>query len=266
MEIELLSIDKETNTALFRLKNSNPAFANALRRILLMEVPVLAIDEVIILENTSPLYDEIISHRLGMIPLTTPSGMESSDMDEWGITLTLEKEGETMGGIDTVYSGEFQSEDPAIGPVSDNIPILRMTKGQRIVVQALARLGTGKTHAKWQSGICAYKYEPIIHIDNKKNFVWEDVVNSCPPKILEIDENGELTVIDSNKCILCGLCVEKVPEKGGIEITTSGKDFLFSLTSLGQLPVLDLLSEGVKVLKSKAEDMSVHVYELDVQD
>lgn len=53
----------------FRLKNVSLAYANALRRIIISEVPTMAIEFVKLLENTSPLHDEFISHRLGLIPL-----------------------------------------------------------------------------------------------------------------------------------------------------------------------------------------------------
>jgi len=43
--------------------------ANALRRILLAEVPTIAIETVYIYENTSIIQDEILSHRLGLIPI-----------------------------------------------------------------------------------------------------------------------------------------------------------------------------------------------------
>ena len=49
-----------------------------------------------------------------------------------------------------------------------------------------------------------------------------------------------------------------------IDVKTNGKDFIFTLASFGQLPVLALLREGLKVLKSKAEAMNVHVYELEI--
>lgn len=262
MEIEILELNEEKKTVSFKLKDSNPAFANALRRILLMEIPVLAIDEVIILENTTLLYDEIIAHRLGLIPLTTPEHLaeDSPNDDDWGITLTMEKEGGTSTLIETVLSGDLVTEDPGVKPVIDNIPILRITKGQRIVVQAMARIGIGKTHAKWQASVCSYKYEPIIKIDNEKIHDWDEVVKFCPPKILYTDDTA-LKVTNEADCILCGLCMEK---SDAIEIETSGKEFLFTLTSFGQLHAIELLREGLKVLKSKAEAMNVHVYELEI--
>lgn len=51
----------------FRLRNVSKAYANSLRRIILSEIPTMAIEFVTIRVNTSPLHDEFISHRLGFL-------------------------------------------------------------------------------------------------------------------------------------------------------------------------------------------------------
>jgi DNA-directed RNA polymerase subunit D len=276
MEIEVISQDTESypNKIVFKLKDSNPAFANTLRRVLLMEIPVLAIDEVIILENTTPLYDEIIAHRLGLLPIKTPVGefnlREECSCDGHGctqceISMTLEKESDLAGEIETVLSGEFIPDDPEVIPVLDKVPILRMTKGQKITVQAIARLGHGKKHAKWQSSIVSYKYDPIINIDNSKQKNWEEIVNSCPPKILELDGKN-LKVTNPIDCILCDLCVEKDNNDGKITVETTGKDFIFHVETLGQLTLKDLLLQAFDVIKNKADELQAKAAELMIED
>src|SRR5207247_10255515 len=69
MDIKVLN--REQDTLRFVLSDVSPAFANAIRRIILAEVPVMAIDDVMILEKSSVMYDEILAHRLGLIPVTT---------------------------------------------------------------------------------------------------------------------------------------------------------------------------------------------------
>ena len=274
MEIETLSYDKSNpNFIRFKLKDSNPAFANALRRILLMEVPVLAIDEVIILENTTPLYDEIIAHRLGLLPISTPPGefnlreecvCEGHGCTQCEISLTLEKESELVGDIETVFSGEFVPEDPKVAPVIKDVPILRMTGGQKITVQAIARLGYGKKHAKWQGAIVTYQYDPIINIDNTKNTNWDEIVKYCPPQILYQDGKN-LKITNSADCILCGLCTEKSSDKS-ITVETNGKDFIFTVTSLGQMSVVEFLDQALTKLKSKAEELKEKLGTISVPD
>merc|ERR1712153_61836 len=43
--------------------------ANAFRRILLAEVPTMAIEKVLITDNTSIIHDEVLAHRLGLVPI-----------------------------------------------------------------------------------------------------------------------------------------------------------------------------------------------------
>ena len=176
----------------------------------------------------------------------------------------MEKESEAVGEIETVFSGEFVPEDPKVAPVLPDVPILRMTNGQKITIQAIARLGYGKTHAKWQSSIVTYKYDPIITIDNSKNSNWDEVVKYCPPKILEA-KDGKLKVTDMTACILCDLCTEKAP-KGSITVESNAKDFIFTLTSLGQMSVIDLLDQGLNMLKLKAEELKEKLGTISVPD
>jgi DNA-directed RNA polymerase subunit D len=267
MKIELL--ESKGNTLKFRLSDSSPAFANAIRR-LLLEIPTMAIDEIIVIENSTPLYDEVLAHRLGLMPITTPEGVynlpESCTCDGHGCSncetsLTLEKEGVELGAIETLYSRDLQSEDPEVKPVLDNIPILRFTQGQKVIIQAIARLGKATKHAKFQCAVASYKYDPIIEIDKEKAQYCESLVEVCPPQILKFESNT-LKVTDNKKCTLCMQCVEQSTEPGAIEVTTTGKDFLFTLTSFGQMLPQKLLLQTLNLLKEKSEEMQTKIQEL----
>ena len=69
MKIEVLEKD-ETNLRVI-VRDADVPLMNALRRIVLAEVPSMAIDEVVMIENSSILQDEMIAHRLGLVPLKT---------------------------------------------------------------------------------------------------------------------------------------------------------------------------------------------------
>jgi DNA-directed RNA polymerase subunit D len=69
MELEVL--DQDEHNLRFIIKGISIEMVNALRRIMLSWIPCMAVDEVIILKNDSPLYDDILAHRIGLIPLTT---------------------------------------------------------------------------------------------------------------------------------------------------------------------------------------------------
>src|SRR2546422_3827043 len=157
MDIKLLS--KEQDTLRFVLSGVKPAFANALRRIMLSEVPVMAIDDVMILENNSVMYDEILAHRLGLIPITTD--LESYNLpeectckSELGCSkcrASLSLEIEASDPVEVVYTSHLKPENPDVRPVSDKIPIVKLAQGQRVKLEAFARIGIGMTHAYLQS-------------------------------------------------------------------------------------------------------------------
>lgn len=58
----------EAMNASFSLMGIDASLANAFRRILIAEIPTLAIENVYIENNTSVIHDEVLAHRLGLIP------------------------------------------------------------------------------------------------------------------------------------------------------------------------------------------------------
>ena len=130
-----------------KLNGVSLQYANALRRICLNGVPVFAIDTVDIIENSSVIADEDITHRLGMIPLKTElSRFVESDSR---VMFALDS-GDTQSPR-TITSAELSSNDEVVKPISDKIPIAYLAPGQRIKIEAHARLGRGTEHAKWNS-------------------------------------------------------------------------------------------------------------------
>ena len=124
-------------------------YANAIRRICLNGVLIFAIDTVDILENSSILADEGIAHRLGLIPLKTELSAIETSGDSDRIMLTLDS-GDSIE-TRTIFSGEIESQDDTIKPISEKIPIVTLAPNQRIKFEAHARLGRGIEHAKWNS-------------------------------------------------------------------------------------------------------------------
>ncbi len=166
-----INIKQSTDKKLkFTLENSSEKFSNALRRAILTEASNLAIDEVTFFENDSGLYDEFIAHRLGLVPLEGDiNGMKTPEnckckgegCSKCQVKFTLIKKGPS-----TVYSGDLKG--PAkFGAVDEKIPITKLEKDRKIKLEAIAVLGKGKDHAKWQPGLVSYSYDKPEKINFK---------------------------------------------------------------------------------------------------
>ena len=130
-----------------KLNGVSLLYANALRRICLNGIPIFAIDTVDMIENSSVLADEGISHTLGMVPLKT----ESNESDESNSRVMLVLDSGNTEVVKTVTTAELESKDQVVKPISKQIPIAYLAPGQRIKLEAYARLGRGTEHAKWNS-------------------------------------------------------------------------------------------------------------------
>ncbi len=133
--------------------DTHNTIVNAIRRIILDEVPTFAIEDVEVVKNESPLYDETIAHRLGLIPLKTDlksynfkeeckCGGVGCALCEVKLTLAQDEEG-------YVYSGSIRSDDPQIVPVDEKIPVTKLFPKKSIELNLKAILGRGREHAKW---------------------------------------------------------------------------------------------------------------------
>lgn len=266
VEIEVLERDNKNLRLLIR--GVDAPFINALRRNVIAEVPCMAIDDVVIIENSSVFHDEIIAHRLGLIPLKTDLDSynlpeECSCKSEFGcnlcrVTLTLDKEAKE--GTITVYSGELISENPNIVPVSDKIPIVKLAKGQKLRLEAYARLGKGKDHAKWQPiSLCSYKYLPQVRIDGKRCDACGKCVEVCPKKVLAKRE-GKIEISNLFACTLCQDCVDVCPKQpSAIEVNWEKNAYIFSIESTGVLPPERIMMEAVKILDKDLKELAKQI-------
>lgn len=255
MEITILHRDSEVIH--FLVEGIDVAFANALRRTMLTRLPSMAIDEVLVLENTSVMYDEILAQRLGLVPLVTDLDSynlpEDCDCEGKGCslcqcTLTLETE---AGDEDmVVFSGDLSSQDPKVKPASDGIPLVKLAPHQGLIIEAYARLGTGKENAKFQPvATVAYKYVPVVSVDQAKCDQCGACVDVCPKKILVL-EGDTISTQNTLDCSLCEICVE-VCEPRAITIDSKENSFLFKVESSGALPPEVIVEKTAETLKEK---------------
>ena len=252
MNIQLL--DKQENTISFLLKGINPVLANTLRRLIINEVPVLAIEDVEIVKNSSALYDETIAHRLGLIPIRTdlksytlPSECkcEGKGCQNCQLKLILKAKGPCI-----VYSSELKSQDPKAKPIFPNIPITKLLEGQELVLEAYAVLGKGVDHIKFSPGLAFYRGYPEFIVKQDSNL--KAFEEKAPKGLVKVE--GRKIEID-NVLKWNEACFDYAKENN-LDVKLSEEDFVFELESWGQLTVKEILLNAVKAFESKLDDFS----------
>ena len=184
MEINVLEADNSKVRVI--LSGVDRVYANAVRRFALSEVPVMAIDDVVILENTSVMYDEVLAHRLGLIPIYTDLSRytlpeECDCKSELGCSrcrVLFVLDAAAGDKPKTIYSGDLVSEDKETKPISPNIPIVKLASGQKVKLEAYAKLGRGKDHAKWQPATVAVLRD--VDDEGKKFELFIESVGALP--------------------------------------------------------------------------------------
>lgn len=258
---------------------------NALRRIIQLEVPTMAIDEVIFYENSTPLYDEIIAHRLGLIPLRSEEAIEKykppevcarcmesyyAEAPEEAIERPSPEEcegcftyirgsieNESTEDLKTMYSGDLVPDDPDVAPVYKEIPIVVLGPEQRLSFDAKARLGRGIEHIKWSPvSVAGVRYVADITtsiLDENMLRAAEDCIGYCPVGILGVSrEEKRIYVKDVYSCILCMQCVRHCPEKS-IKVSYRDDQYILFFESVGQLSIRKILLKALDIFISKID-------------
>jgi len=276
MNIDVLEMTP--TKAEFVISDTSPTFANAMRRIIVADVPKMAINNVEFhlgpimdegskaYESISPLFDEVVAHRLSLVPV--PTDLEQFNLKEkcacggegcpsCTIMYSLNKKGPC-----TVYSGDLEPLGNEEFRVKDDlIPIVKLADDQALLAYATAELGTGRQHAKWQATVGAgYRYFAIIEIDGGKCDVGCSCVEICPKGVLAKD-GRKVVVKHPEKCNLCNSCVEMC-ETEAIKVTGDPTKILFRFETDGSVPAKDILINGLKILEERFEQVREQISSL----
>ncbi len=260
MKLEILETNKKENRVTFLVKDSTPCYVNSIRRIILDEVPTMAIEEVNIHKNNSCLYDEILALRLGLIPLKTDlSSYElpetEADIKERNAKCTLKLTLKAKGP-GYVYAKDFVSQDPKVSAFYSETPIVKLLKGQELELEVIAILGKGKEHAKWAPGYVYYSFEPTIKVNNNSK-LFDEFKAHFPPQVFKGGKIDKDLIIKKGLIDACaGVCEDIV------KVEYNDKNFIVSLESWGQLTFKEILTTAVDKLNERLDDFAAQVAKL----
>lgn len=183
----------------FVLSNVDLALANSLRRVMISEIPTLAIDSVEIETNTSVLADEFLAHRLGLVPLQSVdvdqlSYSRDCTCDDYCNKCSVELELRVRADQDStlnVYSKDLYIVSsnthlnighPIITDREQNgVLICKLRNEQELIIRCIAKKGISKEHAKWSP--CAaigFEYDPWNKLKHTDYWYEEDIDEEWP--------------------------------------------------------------------------------------
>ena len=143
----------------------------------------------------------------------------------------------------------------------ENIPIVKLTKGQKLVLEAKAILNTGREHAKWQPTlVCGYKNHPVITISDVCDACGM-CVEECPRDILAV--KGKKVQVAEGKlpdCSMCRLCeraclASGIGDEPAIRITAEPNRFIFVVEGDGSLPAKEIMNRALLYIREQADEL-----------
>ncbi|MBR9705847.1 hypothetical protein GOV14_02315 [Candidatus Pacearchaeota archaeon] len=215
--IKIQDNNKEEQKLTF-LTDMSASLANAIRRSAL-EIPIMAIDEVEIYKNDSALYDEIIAHRLGLVPVKT---LKTSKEAKFKLVAK---------GPKTVYSTDIQ---PAVGS-GQKLPITILDDKQELEIVGSAKLGTGIEHIKYSPGLIYYTYNltpeiiDFVYVDDKGKILFNE--DELKRKRVSAD------------------VMEKIKKLKNVD------QLHFTIESWGQIEAKEIFSRAIGVLNKNLETL-----------
>jgi DNA-directed RNA polymerase subunit D len=281
------------------LSDTNAAQVNSLRRAIIADVPKMAITKVRFeqgvtqdengdyIESVNVLSDEVLSHRLAMIPVPTfldefcfpedDPNNENLPEDQWGSPLSqiiyhLSKKGPSGKGDElvTVYAEDLNVLGETKLQIKDEhkkIPITVLSNGQYLELYAYATLGRGRDHAKW-SPAAAVTFQPrqkaVLKNATKAKVLFDLNLTSKSGRKIEsgMFKNKECTDVDAV------LDLEKALHQVGygtgreedfadaIVMEDIPDEYVFSFESDGSLSPEEIFNKACEELVSRFDKIS----------
>lgn len=284
----------------FVLSDCDTSMANALRRIMIAEVPTMAIDTVEIFANSSVLFDEFIAHRLGLVPLKSIMAVTdkyqfqrdctcTTSCEYCSVSFTIDVKNTSDTKLNVLASDKYMkpdipdSADDPVVPLSyhddtNAVLLLKLGKNQQLHLRASAKKGIGKEHAKWcPVAVATFQFDPDIRVNQTQMMkLPEDqkiaFLKSCPTKVFGEEYNEQtrqVTVEDATKCSYCKECIIKAKSFGRpdlVKIAPKKGRYIFLVESTGALPPEVIVKTAFNILTAKLTDLSLGLEESAASD
>ena len=288
MQVDIL--ERDGNKIKLHLKKTDRAQINSIRRAMIADVPKMAISKVRfemgvtedeetgeIFESVNTLSDEVIAHRLGLVPIPTFQGEflfpgddpqnEGLPEEQWGSPQSQiiyhcsvrgpSRESEekqltvTVGHLNVLGDTKLQIHDDY-----HSIPLTVLREGQYIEFYAYATLGRGKTHSKWSaaSGISFYPREHGILNNKSKAKILYDMDLGISAKSFKSDKMTDIADVEILKRALNhvgpGTEEEDLFAKA-ITLDEVANEFIFSYETDGSLDPLEAFNAACDELSGR---------------
>lgn len=247
----------------FILSQVDLAMANSLRRIMIAEIPTLAIDSVEIETNTTVLADEFIAHRLGLIPLqsTDIEQLEycrdcfcEDHCDKCSVVLTLHAIGESESTTN-VYAKDLVIVSNLMGrnighPIiqdkeGNGVLICKLRKGQELSMKCVAKKGIAKEHAKWgPTAAIEFEYDPWNKLKHTDYWYEQDISKEWP-----LSKNSEY---------------EDPPNKDEpFDYKAKANTFYMNVETVGSVSTDQVVLRGIDTLQKKVASILLALNQMD---
>ncbi|KAM0786080.1 hypothetical protein ACM66B_006891 [Microbotryomycetes sp. NB124-2] len=270
----------------FDLVGVDASVANAFRRIVIAEVPTIAIETVYVWNNTSIVQDEVLAQRLGLVPLAidarklqvkqTPDegptdlntvvfnlvakcerlpNVPPNETDPHKIwtnseVLSSQLEFDPKGG-----QAEMFAADPPRAAVG-GILLAKLRGGQEIVAELHCNKGIGKEHAKWSPvATASYRLLPDIAITGEIDPSLHEKFRACfPPGVIEV-RNGRLVVANPRADTVSREVLRHSEFEDKVKLGRVRDHFIYNVESAGQYAPEELMQESAAVLLDKIRNV-----------
>jgi DNA-directed RNA polymerase subunit L/DNA-directed RNA polymerase alpha subunit len=273
----LAKVDGDEGILSFQLKNTLVSYANTLRRMLLTGTESIAFNsrmndsgatsDVIVEANTTPMTNEMLADRIGLIPIF-------GDPTTWNpeeYTFKLDVTNETPDPL-PVFASDFKvykkgrpGEDPILDAqgsrkffhpnmLSGDTCLIAMLKGQlpnqapqKIKITARATVGTGREHIRWSPvSQCSYAYTIDTDEGRQQEYFarWLENTKKLSVRKLEDDPPKKEAMIREFQTMEVQRCFKR-NEKGEPD------SFEFLIETIGMQPIADIVERALLNLEKK---------------